>query len=149
MEGESTGAVALCAGASSDAAGAPAGTAAISRRVAEGRDRDATATAAADGICKCFGPVSAMLEEIFGYQIPEEFLIDNEAAEQVIESGTSIKLAYMKRTQKVSLGMVSDYVNDVNTTLHGIDSNKNSADGGTKALDHVKHWEQVNFLGMG
>ena len=50
MEGESTGAVALCAGASSDAAGVPAGTAATSRRGAEGQGRGATVAAATDGI---------------------------------------------------------------------------------------------------
>ena len=51
-----TGAASHCAGASSDAAGGPAGAAATSRRGAEGRDHDGTA---ADGIF--FGKGAAAL----------------------------------------------------------------------------------------
>jgi len=93
--------------------------------------------------------LSCFLESIWGFHTPEENFIDNEAGEYVLNAGHSRKLAHMKRVQKVSIGLLSDYVNADEVTLSHTTSGDNVADIGTKGLDHKLHWTFCRALGLG
>jgi hypothetical protein len=110
---------------------------------------DSELGAAADGICRSHAPVSCMLEQVWGYHMHEEQYVDNEAAEIILASGTTKKLAYLRRTQRVSIGALSDYVNDPEVELFGIATDDNTSDIMTKGLDYNKHWTHCKGLGLG
>jgi hypothetical protein len=110
---------------------------------------EAEIVAHSDMISRGAAPLSCFLESIWGFHTPEENFIDNEAGEYVLNAGHSRKLAYMKRVQKVSIGLLSDYVNADEVTLSHTTSGDNVADIGTKGLDHKLHWTFCRALGLG
>ena len=55
-------------------------------------------------------------------------------------------MAYMRRTQRISLGLASDYLNSPECELFAEESKTNGADLGTKRLDHTEHWDHMTRL---
>jgi hypothetical protein len=104
---------------------------------------DAEERAIADMITRSLGPIANFCEQVFPYDVKEEILTDNAAALSVSQSGVSRKLSYTRRTQRVSVGLVSDYCNADNCEALKEDSKLNGADLFTKALDHADHWDHM------
>ncbi len=67
----------------------------------------------------------------------------------MIRAGFSRKLAYMRRTQKLSLGLVADYCASDDVEIEPEASKENLADIFTKPLDVGAHEEMTEQLGMG
>jgi hypothetical protein len=108
---------------------------------------DSETRAVADLIVRSIGPIANCFEQIWDTKLPEEIGTDNAAALAVCRSGVSKKLAYLRRTQKVSIGLISDFCNgEDGAHLFKEESLSNGADLGTKAHDHVNHWEHMSRL---
>ena len=110
---------------------------------------DSEIAGAEDGTCRSFGPISSMLGQAWGYVVPERQVVDNEAAEIILQQGVSKRLAYLRRTQKISIGALADYVAEESCEINGCDSSEDCSDICTKSLDHQAHWRHCDTIGMG
>jgi hypothetical protein len=109
---------------------------------------DAETRALADLIIRSLGPLHNCFSQIWDEPLPEEIGTDNAASLAVARSGVSKRLSYLRRTQRVSIGLLSDYCGDPGTTLFKEESLTNGADLGTKAHEAVAHWEHMSRLMM-
>lgn len=110
---------------------------------------DAEVTALDDSTFAGGLPLLTFFEYLTGTEIPFDALTDNEGARQVTESGASKRLAYMKRTQRVSIGALYECYQHPTRTIGRIESKKNGSDILTKPLDHQDHWTCMLRIGLG
>lgn len=105
---------------------------------------DSEMRALAELIVRALGPLANCFEQVFdGYRMPEEIGTDNAAALIIARSGVSKKLCYLRRTARISIGLVSDYCNAEGCALFKEESASNGSDIGTKSLDHISHWDHM------
>ncbi len=90
-----------------------------------------------------------VLSQVWGWELAENLHCDNAAAVSAAKSGVYKKLAYMRRTQRVSIGFVADYIGGANTQLTQVETTQQWADLFTKALDAVLHTKMLTELGIG
>jgi hypothetical protein len=109
---------------------------------------DAEATAQTDAVVRSSAPIWIMLSQVWGYELAEKLYCDNSAARVAIVTGVSRKLCYLRRTQRVSLGLMSDYVSDDNASMSAIDTRYNGSDLLTKSLDEPNHYRLMDLIGM-
>ena len=77
--------------------------------------------------------------------------VDNKAAIQAVNASYSIKLRYLKKTQRLSIARLNEILfknNNINCNLEYINTKENTADMFTKALDPVDFKRHRDNLGM-
>ncbi len=67
----------------------------------------------------------------------------------MLNAGHSKKLAYLRRTQEVSIGLMADYVAADEVSLNKEDTAENTSDIMTKSLEYDLHWRHVKAMGLG
>ncbi len=77
------------------------------------------------------------LEAVWGETVAEFLESDNSAAVQAIEASHSRKMACLSRTQKISLGLLHDYIDDDLRDIGLVGSADNDGDIFTKGLDVI------------
>ena len=90
----------------------------------------------------------AVAQWVWKRKVAEKILTDNAAALGAIRAGYSRKPAYMRRTQKVALGLLADYAADPNSSVGPVATLENLADIFTKGLDSAHFWKPVRYLGL-
>ena len=104
-------------------------------------------------------PNVSLLETLTGRDVRLIAEEDNQASIAAIRKGFSRRMAYMKKTQRVSLSSLhqiffgtSEEVNptdeDTINRLEYVDTHENIADIFTKGLDYEKHWYFLDKMGM-
>ena len=73
---------------------------------------------------------------------------DAGAAIGAIHKGYSRKMSYLRRTQRVSIGFLHDFVGDEHTALEKVHTDSNDADVLTKSLEKEAHWRHSFAMGM-
>jgi hypothetical protein len=109
---------------------------------------DAEITALADGCTRSSAILWVMLGQLWGRELMERMHSDNSAAVSSVKSGTSKKLAYLRRTQRVSLGVLADYVGAEGCSLLQEPTKEQHADLFTKGLEHGDHYAHCRALGI-
>jgi hypothetical protein len=109
---------------------------------------DAETRAQADLIVRSAAVINHVLECIYRRRVEERLHSDNSACIAAIRAGHSRAMAYMRRTQKISVGLVADYCADSHTSLHYVKTGDNISDIFTKALDSVTFWRLAKLLGL-
>lgn len=79
-----------------------------------------------------------------GREFPVEGYIDNDATRVAVLKGSRRKPAYVRKYQRISIASLNSYFSQDGKKLGRIDSNRNTSDIFTKALDHLAHWRCVN-----
>lgn len=102
-----------------------------------------------DLITRSSAILNTFLRALYRRAVHEKLMSDNSAAVSVVRAGYPRRLAYMRRSQKLSLGLVADYVADTNTELIQVESAHNLADMFTKSLDNDTFWRLCAYLGIG
>ena len=69
---------------------------------------DSELRALADAIVRSAAVLHTLFTSLLGYQPKERLYTDNDAALSVTRAGYSKKLAYLRRTQKTSIGFLAD-----------------------------------------
>ena len=110
---------------------------------------DSELRAQADMVVRSAAVVQTVLRAIFGRDVFERLRTDHAAALSAIRAGHSRKMAYMRRTQKISIGLIADYCAAVNTEISACKSGENLSDLLTKALDSNVFWRLARLLGVG
>ena len=73
---------------------------------------------------------------------------DADAAIGAIHKGYSRKMSYLRRTQRVSIGFLHDFVGDEHTALKKVHTDSNDSDVLTKSLEKEAHWRHSFAMGM-
>ncbi len=93
-------------------------------------------------------PLWIVLEQIWGWKVPEALMCDNAAAVAAIKAGVSKKLSYVRRTQRVSLGFWADYVVSPGTSITQVETSLQRGDMFTKSLEQQLHERNSRALGI-
>ena len=109
---------------------------------------EAEMVAAVEGTCNVGEPVRLLFEATLGRVVHHAVLPDPDTARTAVEKGYSRRLAYIKKTQRISIGWLHDHFLREDTTLARVDTLKNWSDILTKALDHAKHWGHLARMGL-
>jgi hypothetical protein len=120
------------------------------------RKQDATAkgtpsaefTAISDAVTRSTAVIWIFLEQLWQREVSEVILTDNAAALATLRSGNSKALSHLRRTMRVSIGLVADYANGANTVAEKVATGDNCADLFTKALEADVFWRHVLALGI-
>jgi hypothetical protein len=109
---------------------------------------EAEFVAAAHGTMRSLIPVGAVLEDMLRRCLISCTGLDNSTAIQIIEAGYSRRLSYLKKYQRVSIGLLHDWNSREENFLFKVLSARNVADIMTKILDFIVHWEHCERLGL-
>jgi hypothetical protein len=109
---------------------------------------DAELRAQADMIVRSAATLNVIMKALFLKVVEEIVNTDNAAAAAAMRAGHSRRMAYMRRTQKISAGLCADYVAEDNTKLQLIRSGENLSDLYTKAMDSNLFWRLCRAQGI-
>ena len=84
-----------------------------------------------------------LLCTLLRWSIPFKLLTDNTTVETVLASGSSDQLAYMKRTQAISLAGASQAFGHL---LERVPTTENISDGFTKVIENVGNFEKFREM---
>jgi hypothetical protein len=103
-----------------------------------------------EGTYRSIVPLTTTLEKIFMRKIVMCLGSDATAAISALYNGYSKKLAYILRTQKVSLDGLHEiwYNPEENNVVRKVPTEKNRGDLFTKPLDAIKFWFMLERVGM-
>ena len=101
-----------------------------------------------DGLVRSSAIAWITLEQVWRRRVYEVTNSDNTAAVSTVKSGVSKKLAYLRRTQKVSIGFAADYVGSELTKLRHVPTEQQYSDVFTKFLDVRDFWRCLQYLGI-
>ena len=90
-----------------------------------------------------------ILIQIWNKELPERTHSDNTVGISAIQAGMSKKLSYMRRTQRVSSGFLSDYIYGEDSAVLQEATAEQPADVFTKSLAVVLFWKCLKFFGIG
>jgi hypothetical protein len=95
-------------------------------------------------------PMQELLNTIFGKTIPVILKEDNSAARISCTKGYSPAMRYLRRTQRVSIGFISDVINDASNeiSIEQAPTATHKGDVFTKALAHADFHAALARLGM-
>ena len=119
---------------------------------------EAEVTSASDLTFRSALPIQETLFQALGCVLPIKLGVDNSTAEQIIGSGKSRRLAYLRRHQRVSLSSLNETYgkkDETDATQHAGNlvfhqpSIKMPVDIITKPLPALDHWRCCQELGLG
>ena len=93
-------------------------------------------------------PMVSFLEALTRRSIGSATGSDSSTAISVVESGYSRKLAYLKKYQRVSIGVIHDWNAQDENGIYKLPTKRNPADVMTKPLDYEAHWAHLQRIGM-
>lgn len=121
----------------------------VKQQTATGKSTgDCEVTAISDCISTNAESTRCCVEQVLGRPCWLVLRSDADAAIGAIHKGYSRKLSYLRRTQKVSIGYLHDFVGDEHTALVKVHTDSNDADLLTKSLEKMKHWRHTHALGL-
>ena len=110
---------------------------------------DAEVTAVADGVVRSSAIAYIIFGQVWNKFLPERIHCDNTAGVSAIKAGMSKKLSYMRRTQRVSIGFMSDYIYGDDGAIMQEATADQPADVFTKPLAVIASWKCLRFFGIG
>lgn len=93
--------------------------------------------------------LSTFWEAIVRHEFKTDSYTDNEGGRCAVKKGSSKKLAYLRKHQRVSIGALAEFYRCPNNQLKRTPSNNNPVDVLTKPLEHGAHWMCIAMLGLG
>ena len=77
--------------------------------------------------------------QVWGWELKEKMICDSAEAVSSMKAGIRTKLSYLRRTQKVSLGLLADYIASKNFNLTQVTTSEQRGDLFTKGPDFKLH----------
>ena len=90
-----------------------------------------------------------IFSQIWGRKLSERIHCDNTASVSAVKAGMSKKLSYMRRTQRVSIGFLADYIYGEDGAILQEATVDQVADVFTKPLPVIAFWKCLRFFGIG
>ena len=106
-------------------------------------------TAVADGVVRSSAVAYIIFSQIWGRKLSERIHCDNTAGVSAVKAGMSKKLSYMRRTQRVSIGFLADYIYGEDGAVLQEATVDQVADVFTKPLAVIGFWKCLRFFGVG
>lgn len=111
---------------------------------------EAEVVAMSAGVRRTGLPLQQLIEDVFGFPVVLETLVDNSAALQIGRTGNTKQLKYLSKHQRVRHGFVHDTlgVPHKDRRLEKVDTRDNLSDLQTKPLDRLRHEELVKMINV-
>ena len=90
-----------------------------------------------------------IFSQLWGRMLGERIHCDNTAGVRAIKAGMSKKLSYMRRTQRVSIGFLADYIFGEDGAVLQEATVDLVADVFTKSLAVIAFWKCLRLFGIG
>ena len=109
---------------------------------------EAELVAFSDGTTRSSIPIISIMEELMRRCIRCTTGCDNSTAIHVVQTGYSRKMSYVKKYQKISIGLLHDWNQREENLVVKVPTARNPADVLTKPLDYTKFWGHIPHMGM-
>lgn len=110
---------------------------------------DAELASQAHMVMRSAAAINTMLMQVWGRVVFERALTDNAACLSIVRAGYSKALGYMRKLQKVSVGLLADYFADEHTDIDGVSTTLQGADLFTKGFGVQTFWYLLKLLRIG